>query len=154
MEEKEQLIGEIILKFNQVEFYLKRILIKYLKPDKSKEKLYSQVLFNNSIISFNSKLKLFKHINSHEKWISGKESRGFFDDMHYLNNIRNSLVHTENAFEIVKDEKGKVDKIYDIIDFFKPNGDFDTLRLNEVYENFSKRYVSSKKILIDIFGRL
>lgn len=153
MEKKEQLIGEIILKFNQVEFYLKQILIKHLNPKKNQEQFYHQILFNNSIISFNSKLKLFRYINNENRWLEGKISRDFFDDMYFINNIRNSLVHTENAIEFEKDETGQIKDIHDIIDFFKSNGQFDTLRLNDIIEKFNQRSINVNKKLIDIYKK-
>lgn len=153
MESKEKLIGEIILKFNQVEFYLKQILIKYLKPQKSQEQFYHQILFNNSIISFNSKLKLFRHINNETNWLEGKIAREFYDDIYFLNSIRNSLVHTENALEFEKDNFGKIKEIHDIIDFFKPSGKFDTLRLDDILVKFNDKYESTNKKLIEIYKK-
>ncbi|MDA3856083.1 MAG: hypothetical protein PF569_07530 [Candidatus Woesearchaeota archaeon] len=153
MEKKEQLIGEIILKFNQVEFYLKQILIKHLKPQKTQEQFYHQILFNNSIISFNSKLKLFRHINNEKKWLEGKIARELFDDLYFLNNMRNSLVHTENAIEFEKDNLGNIHAAHDIIDFFKPNGKFDTVRINEIIAKFNEKYSSVNKKLIEIYEK-
>lgn len=150
MIEKNKIVGDMILKFNEIEFYLKQIIIKYLKPNKNKEKFYSQILFNNSIISFNSKLKLFKNINSDEKWLEKKELREFIDNIHYLNNIRNSLVHTENAIEIEKDQDGEIKNIHPIIDFFKPNGEFDVLKLNDVYYKFCEKHELIKKRLLKL----
>ena len=151
MESKEQQIGEVILKFNQIEFYLKQILIKYLRPQKSQEKFYHQILLNNSIINFNSKLKLFRHINNEKGWLKGKIARDFFDDLHFMTNLRNSLVHTENALEFEKDDSGKITKIHSIIDFFKPNGEFDTVRLNDSLMKFNKKYEHIKESLLEIY---
>jgi len=154
MNDKNNIVGDIILKFNEVEFYLKHIMIKYLNPKKEQERFYSQILFNNSIINFNSKIKLFKNINFDEKWIESKDLRNLIDDIHYLNNIRNSLAHAQNAVELEKDEVGEIKNIYQIIDFFKPNGEFNILRLNEVYIKFNEKHKKVKTILLKIHKKM
>jgi len=151
MDEKTHKVGEIVLKFNEIEFYLKQIIIKHLNPSKNQEKFYSQVLFNNSIVSFSGKIKLFKNLNKENKWISGKKLDELVRFIYYLNNVRNSLVHTENAIEFKKDDKGNITEAHHIIDFFKSDGSLNVLRLNEVYEKFNERFVKVKKELKDIY---
>jgi len=154
MNDKNRLVGEIVLKFNEIEFYLKHIIIKCLEPKKEQERFYSQILFNNSIINFSSKLKLFKNINSDKKWVEKKKLRDLINDIHYLNNIRNSLVHTENAIELEKDDNGEITNVYQIINFFKPSGELDILRLNEAYEIFNEKHKNTKSILLKIYEKL
>lgn len=151
MQEKYQKIGEMILKFNEVEFYLKQIIIKYLEPKKEKDRFYSQVLFNNSIISFSSKVKLFKNINQEKDWLKGKKLNELIRFIYYLNNVRNSLVHTENAMEFEKNEEGNIIDSHHIIDFFKTDGSLNVLRLDEVYEKFNERFEFVKKELVKIY---
>jgi len=151
MDKKTHKIGEIILNFNQIEFYLKQIIIKYLNPDKKQERFYSQVLFNNSVISFSGKIKLFKNLNKEEKWITGKKLDELIRFVYYLNNVRNSLVHTENAVELKKDEDGNIIEAHHIMDFFKSDGSLNILRLNEAYEKFNERFVKVEKELKDIY---
>ena len=154
MQEKYQKTGEIILKFNEIEFYLKQIIIKYLNPRKNQDRFYSQVLFNNSIISFSSKVKLFKNLNQENQWFKGKKLNELIRFLYYLNNVRNSLVHTENAFELEKDDEGNIVNAYHIIDFFKTDGSLNVLRLNEVYEKFNQRFDYVKKELQKVYKSL
>ncbi len=154
MAEKFHIIGEMIFKFNEIEFYFKQIIIKYLKPEQKFDKFYSQVLFNNSIISFSAKIKLFQNINNEMEWITGKKLDELIRFVYYLNNVRNSLVHTENAIEFEKDEKGNIINAYDIIDFFKTDGSLNVLRINEVYKIFNERYLKIKKELLKIYNEI
>jgi len=89
----EEVISDVIQKFNTIEELIKEIIIIHIKPAKENLHFTKRFVFHNSIISFGSKLKLFKYINTKHMILKNNEVQRLYT----LNNIRNAFAHSPNV---------------------------------------------------------
>jgi len=92
----------VIDRFNYIESILTEIIVAYIKPPPDRYGLLKSIVFNNSIVSFASKVKLFFHMNATEQWIDLKK-----DSMHRLLQIRNQFAHSGAQWLIADKDTGE-----------------------------------------------
>jgi hypothetical protein len=78
----------VIDRFNYIEEELDRIIAKHINSPKESANFVKDIMLNNSIISFSSKVKLFMHLRAINSWPSIAP-----DDFYRFMNIRNQFAH-------------------------------------------------------------
>lgn len=107
---------DIIINFNLIELSIRQILSDYINSNQ--KEFVSEVLLNNSILSFSTKLSLMKYILNKES-IVFKDWEKFYK----LINIRNAVAHSDNLLNFDGDIVGEelVDNEFEIrIPIFLP----------------------------------
>jgi hypothetical protein len=79
----------VITMFNEIEHSLTSILIDEIGAPKEKQGFLKDILFNNAILPFSAKVKLFLHIRAAHNW--PKIDANAF---HQLMQIRNQFAHS------------------------------------------------------------
>jgi|GEM_PF-1897042 len=82
----------VITIFNEIENALTHILIREIGAPKEKESFLNDILFNNAILPFSAKVKLFLHLRAAHKW-----PKIDANDLHRLMQIRNQFAHSQRA---------------------------------------------------------
>jgi hypothetical protein len=78
----------VITKFNTIEAHLTDILTKAIEAPKKSENFVRDILFNNAIVSFSSKVQLFLHLRATYNW-----PKVDAQDFHRFMSIRNQFAH-------------------------------------------------------------
>jgi hypothetical protein len=149
-------VAEIIIKFNFLELSIKEIIALYIHSDKTD--FINQILLNNSIISFNSKLSLLNFIADNEDIkFSIKQ------ELHSLIKIRNAIAHSDNLFNMDGDIIGHetVDDEFNIeIPIYAPStngpkiaifnsGKFSETAFDTYYKEFNEKIITAEKWLTE-----
>ena len=133
-------VADIIVQFNFLELSIKEILAIYIQS--TKKDFVSDILLNNSIVSFGSKISLLL-------FITNKEKIKFFikEDLYSLINIRNAIAHSDNLFNMEGKLMGyeTIDEEFGIeIPIYDPSPDGPIIiqfKSGKIYEEgFDKRY--------------
>jgi hypothetical protein len=101
----------VISLFNSVEESLTSLLVRVIDAPKEKEDFLKNVLFNNAILPFSAKVKLFRHLQAANNWPK-IDPRAF----HRLMHIRNQFAHSQRShratveIDTVKNESRIVDE--------------------------------------------
>jgi hypothetical protein len=82
----------VITMFNEIEHSLTSILIDEIGAPKEKQGFLKDILFNNAILPFSAKVKLFLHIRAAHNW--PKIDANAF---HQLMQIRNQFAHSRRT---------------------------------------------------------
>jgi len=89
LEEKQN--GYIISMFNVIEGKVEDIIYRFLNPSIEKEEFVRDILLNNAILNFSSKVKLLIYISNELGYDLAKTP----DSLHKLMNIRNKFAHND-----------------------------------------------------------
>jgi hypothetical protein len=85
----------VIRLFNAIEHSLTDILIKEIGAPKKKQAFLKDILFNNAILPFAAKVRLFRHLRATKDW--PKIDPNLF---HRLMHIRNQFAHSQRSLNI------------------------------------------------------
>ncbi|MBI2101840.1 hypothetical protein HYT53_04495 [Candidatus Woesearchaeota archaeon] len=148
-------IGHVVGHFNHIEGLLKHLLTFYIEPSERKKEFVEEILLNNSILNFSSKLKLFLNINQEEKWLNGRELDDFKKNIYFLSNVRNSFAHAETRIHIYTEHrKNRKPKIYYVVEKFENDGTCAWYSADELLKEFNKKYIPVENTLIRILHQL
>lgn len=89
------LIAEIIIDFNLIEFKTKEVLAAYIGGDKGK--FVSNILLNNLIVNMSSKVKILRYLVAEEKIDVDKN---FFKSFSIIMLKRNMIAHSESLNQV------------------------------------------------------
>jgi hypothetical protein len=78
--------------FNSLEDSLTRILIEEIGAPEEKEPFLRNILFNNAILPFGAKVKLFLHLRATTNWPKIDAAK-----LHRLIHIRNQFAHSPRS---------------------------------------------------------
>jgi hypothetical protein len=82
----------VITTFNAIEENLASLLIREIGAPKAKEQFLRDILFNNAILPFSSKVRLFLHLRAANNWPRIDPSK-----FHRLMHIRNQFAHSRQT---------------------------------------------------------
>ena len=85
----------VISVFNSVEHSLTDLLVHVIGAPKEKERFLRDILFNNAILPFSAKVKLFLHLRAANDWPKIKP-----DKFHRLMHIRNQFAHSQRSHHV------------------------------------------------------
>ena len=90
-----ELIADVIIDFNLIEFMTKEVIAVYISSEKNK--FVSEILLNNLIVNMSSKVKILRYIISEEKI---KVDKNFLRSFNVIMLKRNMLAHSETLNEV------------------------------------------------------
>lgn len=97
-------IAEVIIMLNHIEKSIKDFLLMYIKA--SNQEFVENVLLNNQIVSFSSKVKLLQYILGKEadrvKATTNTDLKEFFNALHTIMQKRNALAHSDSPLYTIK----------------------------------------------------
>ena len=93
---QKEIVADIILKFNEVEYLIKTIISIYISSDK--KEFIDNVLLNNLILSFSSKNNILKYIIENNNKLTDN-SKKLKDSIKNLMGFRNIVAHSDNLID-------------------------------------------------------
>lgn len=140
----------VISVFNSLEDSLTRLLIREIGAPKEKETFLREILFNNAILPFSAKVKLFLHLRATNNWPKIEPSK-----LHRLMHIRNQFAHSQRSHHVtvhIDQEKNKSSIIEDKIMMRSVSGSGQLIAVDakEALEEFTNLYVEISDYLIQL----
>ncbi len=89
-----EIISDIIIKFNEVENFLKEIITEFINSERNE--FIKNILLNNLILNFSSKFKILQYIIESQKI---KVDKGFYNSMKVLMSKRNIIAHSDSLID-------------------------------------------------------
>ncbi len=87
-------VADVIIKFNFLELALKELLVTYI--DSKHTNFLRDIVFHNSVVSFNSKLTILQILTQKE----GIPFQSTKEILHSLIKIRNAIAHSDNLLNV------------------------------------------------------
>jgi hypothetical protein len=143
----------VISVFNSVEDSLTRLLIREIGAPKEKESFLKDILFNNAILPFSGKVKLFLHLRAANNW--PKIDPATF---HRLMHIRNQFAHSQRSHHVTvqidqeKNESSIVDEKI-MISSITGSGELKAVDVKDALEEFTQLYVKVSEYLAQLWKR-
>src|SRR5205823_3017031 len=85
----------VISVFNAIEESLTSLLVRVIGAPKEKERFLKDILFNNAILPFSAKVKLFLHLRAANNWPEINPGK-----FHRLMHIRNQFAHSQRSHRV------------------------------------------------------
>lgn len=131
----------VIDRFNYIESILTEIIVSYINPPSDRRNLLKSVIFNTSITSFASKVKIFSHMNATECWIDLKR-----ESLHRIMHIRNQFAHSGAQWAIVDKDTG-ISRVCIMLESVSGNGKLEQVDSEVALDEFTQMIVEIKEKL-------
>lgn len=142
--------AHVIDSANYIEFLLKEIITRYIKPHLQKNrKFVKTILLNNSIINLNGKIKLLLNICADIEYEADRNA------LIRIAQIRNAFAHnyslTPSSVKITNKGKNGFDvKVDMVLESVESSGKFETVKREDALEEFDKKIDIAEKQLKEI----
>jgi len=139
----------VVDRFNAIEDRVTEILTQEIGAPKERERFVRDILFNNAIVSFAAKVKLFSHIRSVRGWptIDAK-------DFHRLMHIRNQFAHCNprHHIRITLDEQHGATKVEPklMLESLSNKGQLVPVETSAALQEFTEIYDRLKTYLLGV----
>ena len=138
----------VISMFNAVEESLTSLLVRMIGAPKEKEAFLKDIVFNNAILPFSAKIKLFRHLQAVNGWPKINPTA-----FHRLMHIRNQFAHSQRShratvmIDIKKNESRIVEEKI-MISSVTGSGELVSVSTKEALEEFTQLYVEVSEYLM------
>jgi hypothetical protein len=144
----------VISVFNAVEESLTSLLVRVIGAPKEKEGFLRDILFNNAILPFSAKVKLFLHLRAANDWPKIDPGK-----LHRLMHIRNQFAHSQRSHRVIveidmkKNESRVVDEKV-MLSSVTGSGELKAVSTKEALEEFTQLYVEVSDYLLELRKKL
>jgi hypothetical protein len=140
----------VISVFNNIEDSLTRLLIGEIGAPKEKEPFLREILFNNAILPFSAKVKLFLHLRAANNWPKIDQSK-----LHRLMHIRNQFAHSQRSHHAtvqIDQEKNESSIVNEkiMISSVSGSGQLVAVDVKDALDEFTNLYVEVSDYLIQL----
>jgi hypothetical protein len=139
----------VIDRFNALEDNLTSILTREIGVPKERESFVRDIVFNNTIVSFSAKVKLFLHLRSIRGWPKIDPQQ-----FHRLMNIRNQFAHCNPKecihIEIKKKDATVQSRIELMLESLSNAGEIVSVDPSTALQEFTKIYDELRTYLLNV----
>ena len=140
----------VIERTNEIESKLKNIIVLYIALGSNKKKVFlSEIILNNALFNFASKVKAYIHLNKINKWPKISNNR-----FQTIMNIRNAFAHSINkqVFEVKLDKDGNssLTDSYLLFESVTGSGVLKKTKRKNALDKFTQAYVEVNNHLLEI----
>lgn len=144
----------VISVFNAVEESLTELLVRVIGAPKEKERFLKDILFNNAILPFSAKVRLFLHLRAANNWPKINPEK-----FHRLMHIRNQFAHSQRSHHVtlamnIKKGEGHLVGHKIMLSSVTNSGQLIAVDTKEALQEFAQLYVEVSDYLRELKKKL